>query len=239
MEILLKHTDKRSKSSQTISAPLDPKTGKVWAKDEDMRVNFLEKYNITEETRFTFNPNIPYNKDDEFFMGWLEIAKKLKIVREASEKHISAVYEIVDVEVEASNSVADRQSKYEAIDLVRNLSHNKKIELSKILGFDGSVLSLDRLTEQLFDICETTPMRDNYRNYRTILDLLKDKDYNYRLLFANLIFNGTIIGKEGKYFFQDTFLGTSKEEVLAWMKDKHNKDVVTALKLRVKDSDVE
>jgi len=238
MDIVIKPTDTKIKAVYTIVVPIDPHTKNMWVEDEDMQKNFIEKYNIDHSTKQSFLPFMVISKSNERLSYWLKVAKKVGILREAKDQHLSTPFEIQDLEEQSARIVEATDSKYRAIAAVAALSHGKMIELSKLLGFDGKSVSVDTLKRQLYEICETTPSRVPDRNYEVVLKLLDDKDYNVKLLVAELIFSAVITGKDGKYMYKETYLGSSKEELLAWVKDKTNKDVVNSFKMMLKQ-DVE
>lgn len=219
-----------------VTPPVNPRTNKLdfpkWA-SEDLKNVIFEDMRFLISDSYTFT-NEPETLEDEIKKYWVWVAQINKLVAENKQQsygNTKAFFYIEDRELEAQETISETEKKIECLSKIKDLSQEKKGELLRLLGIDPTYMSLTVITETLYKIANNNPAKDKKQNYKVVLDLLSDADYNYRLLTANLIFDGRIRIENGNYLYGDIFLGNSKDDVVRFMKDKKNKDILNQWKI--------
>ena len=211
-------------------------TGKVYDYET------AEKFGINKDSSFLFFPNQLIDAEDLKAQWWVNMGKKQGIIAEtkdeAGDKPNCAFY-IFDEDAFAESEVDATDRKIDAIVKVRELSAIKKAELAKLLGIDVRNLNLTSITSALYSIAETTPSKNKFQNYTTILNLLNHEDYKEKLLLADIMFEQIVKIVNGIYKFGDTVLGTNEDEAILWLKNGSNSEIVDNWKLQLYKIDSE
>lgn len=232
-EVMLRQDGgKKGRMGVTLMIPADKRTQKVTVGEDAIALN------IDENSQFILKPNMRYNILDPYEKFWLDIAKKVNVIGNKNQMG-EAFYYLEDIEKDAKQEVSTKEEMLDVILQIKQLSHEEKIELSKILGVDGSVMTLPVLTRYLYDIAETTSNKSRI-NYITLRDLLNNRDeYEYKLLIAELKFKDYIVYEKNQWVYNETFLGYDEKGVMDFLKNPLNETLVNQFKHLVFNKEVE
>lgn len=220
--IIRQDNNKKGRLGVGLTPPADKRADKAIVSEE------MVKLGINEETKFTLYPNKTYDLSDPYIAYWINVAKSTKVIGDKKQMG-SAYYYIENVEEDAKEEVSIQEEMLEVLLQIKELSHEDKINMAKMLGVDGSTMSLTVLTKYLYDIAQT-PVNKNRVNFRTIANILKDRDYDWKLLIAELKFKDLIRYENNQWIYGQTFLGYDELGVLDFIKNPNNQAVCNQFK---------
>lgn len=196
-----------------------------------------EKYNIDADKTQLFTPNMLISEENELLNWWLKIAEKqgfvaLDVNEDAPVRRGTQLLYVIDKTVSASNRASMLRERARASSWILNNSESKNREIAVLLGIKPEAYSADELITVLMDIADTNVTSKSPNNYRTLLALKEDADYHDKLLVARMQMLDARDGMrieftKNAYRYGDTMLGISLQDVLSFIRDPKNVQLVT------------
>jgi len=131
-----------------------------------------------------------------------------------------------------------RTRAYAALDKIKD----NKEELLKYLRLLGKMVSeqTDReyLYAELGNIIENTSVSSNSgSSIHDFLELVEDKNKNYKVILSDGLRSGLIYKKASKYFYDKDVIGIGEVQALNWIKDPENSEFVKFIEEKSKTLD--
>lgn len=223
-ELTLKAKYGKQQGPLVLCPVKDPVTGgllgvKVLSEDEKKKearvVDGNTSRKITNDITFRYD-NIIDRTDWE----WIVHNKEIAASREDALQEEVVLFYVDDYKAELEKSVKKKEIIFQAQSLVHKASRDRRLEVCRLFGMDGSYMEPGEVFEFLYDKATNFPEKT--------IAKFEDDDVKHKILMMDLV-NSKVIVKDdetGVYVYGSTKLGSKDETVVQWLKDPQNQDIV-------------
>jgi len=135
-----------------------------------------------------------------------------------------AILKNEEAEAEVKNKA--NQRRLDALQVYRNMSTEDMIKCLRVLGIKSSSMSINLVQTKLQDYIEASQS-----NVETFFEKwVNNKDKEYEWLIEQAVQANVLTKKKTTYTYGTDVIGTTKEDAIAYLKDKNNLDLLTAIR---------